>query len=216
MRRLERRVSACLLTVLNLADQARLEGPRGTINSSAAIESASTLIRIAYRFELIARRRTAGSDARTSQGLLERQAAFEAACCSVLERQLATPQQRDLTEAGGSAAPVEDLTSMTGGLYTVESADSSPRMRIMLATGTRNLSSPSGPAFEPREVAFENRQFLIVVVYPYWPPEAAACPACADARLLVATEFFPGFGLEYETIWSCQLVFHRQVGAAPQ
>jgi len=89
----ERRVSTNLLEVLNFADQARLEGRRGATNSAAAIESASTLIRIAYRFELIARRRIAGSEALGSQGVLEQQRAFEAACCSTLEVQLAKLRQ---------------------------------------------------------------------------------------------------------------------------
>jgi Ion channel len=51
----EQRISADLLDVLNIADQARLEGRTGTANSEAGVEAAVTLIRIAYRFELLAR-----------------------------------------------------------------------------------------------------------------------------------------------------------------
>ncbi len=132
----ERRMSANLLAVLNFADQARLEGRRGTANSAAAIESASTLIRIAYRFELIARRRIAGSEALTLQEVLARQESFEAAYCTALEIQLAKLRQSISPEriALSTAASTIDLASMAGDLDTVESADSPPEAQIRLAT----------------------------------------------------------------------------------
>jgi hypothetical protein len=49
------------LEVLTMADQCRLEGQRGANNSTAAIEATSTIVRIAYLFEIIARERIAGS-----------------------------------------------------------------------------------------------------------------------------------------------------------
>ncbi len=57
----EQRISADLLDVLNTADQARLEGRRGVRISAAGIEAAITVIRIAYRFETIARGQLARS-----------------------------------------------------------------------------------------------------------------------------------------------------------
>jgi uncharacterized membrane protein YccC len=53
----ERRFSAALLEVLNMADQARLEGQRAVVNSAAAVEAAGIVTRIAYRFEVMARAR---------------------------------------------------------------------------------------------------------------------------------------------------------------
>jgi uncharacterized membrane protein YccC len=59
----EPRISAELLDVLNMADQARLEGRRGLHFSAAGIETAITVVRIAYRFETIARGRSAELEA---------------------------------------------------------------------------------------------------------------------------------------------------------
>jgi hypothetical protein len=56
--KVEQRISADLLDVLNMADQARLEGQRGLHTSAAGIETAITVVRIAYRFETIARGRS--------------------------------------------------------------------------------------------------------------------------------------------------------------
>ncbi len=75
----ERRLSANLLEVLNMADQSRLEGRRGAINSAAAIEAAYIIVRIAYRFEIITRERAAGSSIFQSAKALEQQATFEQA-----------------------------------------------------------------------------------------------------------------------------------------
>ena len=84
----ERRLSANLFEVLNLADQARLEGRRGSANSAAAIETAATVIRIAYRFRIIARARLAGSEAALLHDAQEHCAALEQEYCAALESQL--------------------------------------------------------------------------------------------------------------------------------
>ncbi len=73
----EGRFSANLLQVLNMADQARLEGRRGAINSAAGIEAATIITRIAYRFEIIARGRLSDSEAILSDEVLECRTALE-------------------------------------------------------------------------------------------------------------------------------------------
>jgi uncharacterized membrane protein YccC len=95
----ERRLSESLLEVLNLADQARLEGRRSAANSAAAIESASVLIRIAYRFKLIGGGRIAGSEDLVSQEASGRRATFESACCGALETELARLRPNQSSEA---------------------------------------------------------------------------------------------------------------------
>ncbi len=81
----ERRFSANLLQVLNLADQARLEGRRGAINSAAGIEAAAIITRIEYRFEIIARGRLSDAEAILPQEVLERRAALEESICAAFE-----------------------------------------------------------------------------------------------------------------------------------
>jgi hypothetical protein len=81
----ERRLSANLLQVLNMADQARLEGRRGAINSAAGIEAAAIITRIAYRFELIARGRLSDAEAILPQKVLDRRAALEESICAAFE-----------------------------------------------------------------------------------------------------------------------------------
>ena len=84
----ERRLSANLFEVLNLADQARLEGRRGSANSAAAIEAAATVIRIAYRYRIVAHARLAGAENALSQEFQQRCIAMEREFCAVLESQV--------------------------------------------------------------------------------------------------------------------------------
>ena len=81
----ERRFSANLLQVLNLADQARLEGRRGAINSAAGIEAAAIITRIAYRFEIIARGRRSDWEAILPDEVAEQRAALEQGLGAALE-----------------------------------------------------------------------------------------------------------------------------------
>jgi hypothetical protein len=81
----ERHLSTELLQVLTMADQARLEGTRGTQVSKAAFEAAGYLIRIAYRFQTITRARLAGSERQLSDQLRQRCALLEQAFCHSLE-----------------------------------------------------------------------------------------------------------------------------------
>ncbi len=74
---IERHLRTDLLQVLNLADQARLEGTRGAQVSKAAFEAATFLIRIAYRFQTISRARLAGSERHLSDQLRQHCAALE-------------------------------------------------------------------------------------------------------------------------------------------
>src|SRR5262249_26352872 len=97
----ERRLSADLFGVLNLADQARLEGRRGSAISIAAIEAAALLIRIAYRFQAIAHARLAGSELRLPQDVRERYAGLEQEYCTWIESNLGK-----LEVAGSSEQPM--------------------------------------------------------------------------------------------------------------
>lgn len=99
---IERHMSTDLLQVLNMADQARLEGNRGTEVSKAAFEAAAFLIRIAYRFQTIGRARLAGSEKQLSDPLRERCAALERSFCHSLELGL---------EKLKSVEPFEELTA---------------------------------------------------------------------------------------------------------
>jgi uncharacterized membrane protein YccC len=132
----ERRVSANLLEVLNMADQARLEGPRGATNSAAAIEAASCIVRIAYRFEIIARGRIAESPILQDKQLLEQQAMFEQACCAALEIQLAKLERSDSPErpAQSFADPTVDMAAMSDDLASIQSAHLPGEEQILLAT----------------------------------------------------------------------------------
>jgi hypothetical protein len=115
--KVEQRISADFLDVLNMADQARLEGRTGVANSAAGIEAATTLIRIAYRFEILARGRLSGSEAVLPKMLLERCTAIEEACCSSLAYHLETLGQGEPLEqpSPSPAVPLPlptDLKSM--------------------------------------------------------------------------------------------------------
>ena len=81
----ERRLSTNLLEVLNMADQARLEGRQGSANSAAAFEAAALLTRIAYRFQAIALARLSASELDLPQDVRERCTALEQGYCSWLE-----------------------------------------------------------------------------------------------------------------------------------
>ncbi len=131
----ERRLSANLLDVLNMADQARLEGRRGAVNSDAAIEAASTIARFAYRFEAIARARIAGSSVLQSSNLLEQQATFEQACCAALEVQLGKLTQSDSPEhlVQSSTVPLTDLVPTLGEVAATGDARLSPEDHILLS-----------------------------------------------------------------------------------
>jgi len=99
---IERHLRTDLLQVLNMADQARLEGTRGAEVSKAAFDAAAFLIRIAYRFQTITRARLAGSERHLSDRLRHRCAALERAFCHSLE-----PDLEKLT----SVEPFEELAA---------------------------------------------------------------------------------------------------------
>jgi hypothetical protein len=85
-----------------MADQARLEGSRGSAISASAVEAAGILIRIAYRFEMIARARFAASQSDLPQGLREHCTLLEQEYCDSLESGLA--KLRPVTPPGLRAA----------------------------------------------------------------------------------------------------------------
>jgi uncharacterized membrane protein YccC len=78
----EQRINADLVDVLNMADQARFEGRRGVTISATGIQAAATVIRIAYRFGIIARGRLSGSEALLPNSVLQSLAAVEEAFCN--------------------------------------------------------------------------------------------------------------------------------------
>lgn len=80
----EQRVSKELLEFLNMADQARFEGSRGVARSAAGLEAASTIIRIAYRLELIARGRLSGAEVLLPDNVSQSMAAIEETICATL------------------------------------------------------------------------------------------------------------------------------------
>jgi hypothetical protein len=132
----ERQVSANLLEVLNIADQARFEGRRGATNSAAAIEAASSIVRIAYHFEIIARGRIAQSSVLKHDQLLEHKAIFEQACCTALEIQLAKLERIGSLEylAQSSAGPTVDLAAMSDDLASFQSTHLAGALQILFAT----------------------------------------------------------------------------------
>ena len=133
---IDRSLSANLLDVLNMADQARLEGQRGAANSDAAIEAASTLARIAYRFEVIARGRIAEPPLLLSADQSERQVTFEQACCAALETHIAKLGGSDSPErlAQPSAPSAADLAAMSEAFASAEAVHLSVENQIRLAT----------------------------------------------------------------------------------
>jgi uncharacterized membrane protein YccC len=131
----ERRLSANLLEVINMADQSRLEGRCGAINSAAAIEAAYIIVRIAYCFEIITRERVAGSAIFQSAKALQQQATFEQACCAALEGQLVKLGPSDPSDyvAQSSAVPITDFAPMTADA-TTDTTQLSSHAKISMAT----------------------------------------------------------------------------------
>jgi uncharacterized membrane protein YccC len=86
--RTERQIGTELFEVLNMADQARLEGRRGSAISAAAVEAAALLIRIAYRFETIACARLGKSEMDLPPEMRQRCAHLEEEYCLSLESAL--------------------------------------------------------------------------------------------------------------------------------
>jgi len=81
-------LSANLLQVLNLADQARLEGESGREISANGVDAAGSVIRIAYRFEVIARARLSGAEAALPRDLVGLCAASQREYCDALESRI--------------------------------------------------------------------------------------------------------------------------------
>ena len=75
--------------VLNLADQAKLEGRLGRATSSGAVDAAATLIRIAYRFQVIARAQLLGAEALLPPDVLQHRRTWEREYCVALESRIA-------------------------------------------------------------------------------------------------------------------------------
>jgi Fusaric acid resistance protein family len=124
----ERRLSTDLFEVLNLADQAKLEGRRGLVNSTNGVNAAATLIRIAYRFQVIARARGSGAEATLPHEVLAHRFAQEREYCDALESKI--NMLESVRSPDRSPAPlkqsVNEFTHMTDDLTTraaLESGD---------------------------------------------------------------------------------------------
>src|SRR5262249_30624507 len=81
-------LSANLFETLNFADQARLEGQHGRNNSTSGLDAASTVIRIAYRFEVIAGARLSGAEASLPRDVAQLCSVRESEYCDVLESRI--------------------------------------------------------------------------------------------------------------------------------
>jgi multidrug resistance protein MdtO len=85
---MEQRLSTNLLETLNFADQARVEGQHGRDNSRSGVDAASTVIRIAYRFEVIARARLSGAEAFLPRDVAQVCSVREGEYCNALESRI--------------------------------------------------------------------------------------------------------------------------------
>jgi uncharacterized membrane protein YccC len=85
---IEQRLSTNLFETLTFADQARLEGPHGRDNSTSGSDAASTVIRIAYRFEVIARARLSGAEASLPRDAAQLCLARERDYCNAFESRI--------------------------------------------------------------------------------------------------------------------------------
>jgi hypothetical protein len=69
-----------------MADQARLEGQRGLHTSAAGIETAITIVRVAYRFETIARGRFAQLEALLPGSVRQKLSAVKEKFCTAFDQ----------------------------------------------------------------------------------------------------------------------------------
>ena len=169
----ERRFSANLFQVLNMADQARLEGRRGAINSAAGIEAATIITRIAYRFEIIARERLSESEAILPEKVRERRAALEQRFCAAFESVLGKFELAGRFEQPAPSAstalpppPINDLNTSIEEL----AAERNARGPALAAGGPGRFLCPNGilpppgnPSFQSRYRVVKDRAFLIHV-----------------------------------------------------
>ncbi len=117
---IEGRLSSDLLEVLNMADQAKLEGPVGRANAKAAVEAAVLLIRVAYRFQTIARASMTGFEAALPEDLRQRCAALErgyrAWLEGALEKSRSVETSEPFTTQATTPQPIEPILSYAEGL----------------------------------------------------------------------------------------------------
>jgi hypothetical protein len=71
-----------------MADQARLEGQRGLHTSAAGIETAITIVRVAYRFETIARGRFAQLEALLPGSVRQKLSAVKETFCTAFDQRV--------------------------------------------------------------------------------------------------------------------------------
>jgi hypothetical protein len=123
-------LSANLLQVLNFADQARLEGQSGREISASGFDAASTVIRIAYRFEVIARARLSGAEAALPRDVARLCSAREREYCDALESRIEWLESTKSAERDALAPPraveAADLTTAWAGSF--ESGDLAARL----------------------------------------------------------------------------------------
>jgi uncharacterized membrane protein YccC len=134
----ERKISSDLLQLLNLADQARLEGSRGSAIAIASIDSASTIVRIGYRFEMLARARIRESPSVSVRELSPSQSSFEAFYCHALEGLLSKLLKRD--SADPLAAPQLDFL-FEGEIIDLTDIETYHRLPVLLGSLENSLAT---------------------------------------------------------------------------
>src|SRR5262249_3096153 len=102
---IEQRLSTNLFETLNFADQARLEGQHGRNNSTSGLDAASTVIRIAYRFEVIAGARLSGAEASLPRDVAQLCSVRESEYCDVLESRIEWLESTKSAESNALLAP---------------------------------------------------------------------------------------------------------------
>jgi Fusaric acid resistance protein family len=120
----EQRLSADLFEVLNLADQAKLEGQRGLVNSTNGVNAAATLIRIAYRFQVIARARGSGAEATLPHEVLAHRFAQEREYCDALESRINKLESVRSPDPAPLKQSVSEFTHMSDDLTTRAASES--------------------------------------------------------------------------------------------
>ena len=116
---IEQRLSANLLEVLNLADQAKLEGQTGREISASAFDAAATVIRIAYRFQLIARARLSGAQAALPRDVVQFCSTREREYCDALESRVEILGSIQTSELGvlPPYRSADEFTILTSALF---------------------------------------------------------------------------------------------------
>jgi len=134
----ERKISSDLLQLLNLAEQAHLEGTRGSAIANTSIDSASSLVRIGYRFEMLARARIRESASVSMKEVSPSQSNLEAFYCDALERLLSKLLKSESTDPPAAPHPNLLLQSEMLGAMDLETYR---RLPVLLGSLENSLAT---------------------------------------------------------------------------